>query len=96
MEEWQPVKSSNIHSLYYDYTAMVLKVCFAKKKKAEVDEETIKEPGDVYSYRLVTPEVYDKLIADNSIGSAFHRLIRNDKAIETTKIVPEPGPEQEG
>lgn len=58
----KPVKSSQIKSIGYDEASRELLVKFHN--------------GGVYSYSLVPADVYEKLVASESIGKAFGSLIR--------------------
>jgi hypothetical protein len=56
------VESSNIAAIGYD----------AEDKRLRVTFKT----GATYDYLNVEPETHDALIGADSVGSAFHRLIR--------------------
>jgi hypothetical protein len=56
-----PVQSSTILSV--GYTSGVLEVEF--------------KSGGVYRYNGVTPDIYQQLMESESVGKAFHSLIKN-------------------
>lgn len=58
----QPVSSSNIASIGYDYDTEILEVEFLN--------------GSVYEYRNVTSVIYEELMNAASHGSYFNREIR--------------------
>jgi hypothetical protein len=60
----KPVESSNIHSIGYDPETRTLGVRFKNKPEA------------LYTYSDVPPAVYAALEGAESIGSAFHKLIK--------------------
>ncbi len=83
---WQNVKSSNIHSLLYNPAHKILAVRFLTKKVKTDDTEAIREPGAVYTYTPINPETYDALVGAQSVGSAFHRLIKTNKTLTVVKM----------
>lgn len=57
------VKSSNLKSLDYDKKRAILDIAF--------------QNGSTYRYFDVSPTVYNMLKKAESVGSAFHKLIKN-------------------
>ena len=57
----QPVESSNIKHIGHEHDVLYIKF----------------KSGDVYSYDEVPPEVYEQLVTAESVGQAFHKLIKN-------------------
>jgi hypothetical protein len=57
------VSSSALRSVGYDAAARVLEIEFHN--------------GDVYQYFEVPPEVYEELMASDSLGRYFHRKVRS-------------------
>ena len=60
----KPVVSSNIKEIGYD-------------KNTETMEVEFHRNGAVYQYEGIPEVVYKAIINSSSIGSAFHRFIRN-------------------
>ena len=61
--DMKAVESSNIAAIGYDAEDKRLRVTF--------------KSGATYDYLNVEPETHDALIGADSVGSAFHRLIRS-------------------
>lgn len=59
---WIPVKSSNISAVRYLEASKTLEVNFTS--------------GTIYEYANVPAGVYDEMMAAESLGGAFNRLIR--------------------
>jgi len=64
--DMQPVESSNIAAMGYDEEDKRLRVTF--------------KSGATYDYLNVEPETHAAVIGADSVGSAFHRLIRAQPA----------------
>jgi hypothetical protein len=64
--DMQPVESSNIAAMGYDEEDKRLRVTF--------------KSGATYDYLNVEPETHATVIGADSVGSAFHRLIRAQPA----------------
>ena len=60
----QPVTSSNISAIGYDAETNTLEIEF--------------KGGSVYSYPGVTPDQHQQLLNADSVGSHFHKHIRNN------------------
>lgn len=58
-----PVQSSNIAAIDHDPVLLELTVEFKN--------------GTRYLYRQVPPSIFDQLIKADSVGSAFHKLIKS-------------------
>jgi len=65
--DMQAVESSNIVAIGYDEEDRRLRVTF-------------KNGGATYDYLNVEPETHAAVIGADSVGSAFHRLIRAQSA----------------
>lgn len=66
-----PVESSNLKSVGYDEARQLLDVEFGS--------------GGVFRYEAVPPKVHAELMAADSIGRCFHRLVRSKfKAVKLT------------
>lgn len=61
---WNKVESSNIASVAYDENAQKMFVKFHN--------------GGVYSYDHVPINVYHEIRQADSVGKAFHRLVKSD------------------
>jgi len=61
--ERQPVKSSTIRSIGYNYDSQTLEIEF--------------NSGGVYQYYNVPESVYNALMSSQSHGSFFHQYIKN-------------------
>lgn len=59
----QPVDSSNLKSVGYDDDRHLLEIEFAS--------------GAIYDYNGVSNEIYDQLMRASSLGSFFHRSIKD-------------------
>jgi len=68
----KPVESSNIKSIGYDPTNRTLEVEF--------------NSGGIFQYSPITNEAYNMLISAESIGSYFHKNIRNNDLVKTEKM----------
>lgn len=74
--EMKPVKSSNIVKMGHDEANKVLYVEF---------------PGKVvWTYQLVTKDIYDEMLKSGSIGAFFHRNIRMNAVHKAEKYVAQP------
>jgi hypothetical protein len=58
-----PVESSNIHSLGHDPINLTMIVQFRN--------------GKAYSYQNVPEDLYNQILKADSVGSAFHKLIKS-------------------
>ncbi|MBI2849215.1 MAG: KTSC domain-containing protein [Chloroflexi bacterium] len=69
----QPVSSSNLNSIGYDPQSMILEVEFHSSS------------GGVYQYSGVPQEIYGELMSAPSLGSFFHRHIRDKYPYQKTQ-----------
>lgn len=63
------VESSNVGRIGYDAEKHRLYVQFRDRRRDSRD-------GAIYEYEAVPAEVYDELTSAESVGSAFHRLVK--------------------
>jgi hypothetical protein len=73
----QPVDSSTLHSVGYDPITRTLEIAF-KKKTGEVNA--------VWQYEPITEEAYRSMMSSDSLGSYFHKHIRDNTSVNSTKI----------
>lgn len=68
--EFEKVKSSNIKEVGWEDNKM----------------QVVFKDGATYLYQPVPRGVYNEIVEAKSVGSAFHRLIRSNKAIHYQKV----------
>ena len=66
------VVSSNINSIGFDETKSLLEVEFYT--------------GDIWQYHPVTKEIYLTMLASDSVGKEFNRLVKSNESIKSHKM----------